>query len=87
VAGRGSGYGCQAREGLTDVVLGLGIADAVATQLHFGADGADPAGVRVDYTAADGNVGWETEVVGGFLGEGSDLLAGGVEFVVLWCLC
>ena len=80
-------YGCQAREGLRDVVLRGRVADAGAEQLYFGADGADPAGVGVNYAAADGDGGGEAEVVGGFLGERADFLAGGVELVVLRSTC
>jgi hypothetical protein len=83
VAGRGAGYGGEAREGLRDVVFRRRVADAGAAQLYFGADGADPAGVGVDYAAADGDGGGEAEVVCRFLGEGADFFAGGVEFVVL----
>jgi hypothetical protein len=83
VAGRGSGDGGEAREGLRDVVFGRRVADAGAAEFYFGADGADPAGVGVDYTAADCDGGGEAEVVGGFLGEGADFFAGGVELVVL----
>jgi hypothetical protein len=68
---------------LRDVVFRRRVADAGAAELDFGADGADPAGVGVDYAAADGDGGGEAEVVGGFLGEGADFFAGGVEFVVL----
>ena len=72
---------------MRDVVFRRRVADAGAAELDFGADGADPAGVGVDYAAADGDGGGEAEVVGGFLGEGADFFAGGVEFVVLGREC
>jgi hypothetical protein len=65
------------------VVFGRRVADAGAAEFYFGADGADPAGIGVDYAAADCDGGGEAEVVGGFLGEGADFFAGGVELVVL----
>ena len=72
---------------MRDVVFRGRVADAGAAQFYFSADGADPTGVGVDYAAADGDGGGEAEVVGGFLGEGADFFAGGVEFVVLGREC
>lgn len=55
VAGRGACHGGQTAECLRLVVLGHIGAQLLGAQVDFGANGADPACVGVDDTAADGD--------------------------------
>jgi hypothetical protein len=83
VAGRSTCDGCQTGEGLADVVLRLGVIDAVTTKLNLSTHCTDPAGIGINHTAAYSNVCRKTEIVGSLLGECGNLLTCGVELVIL----
>ena len=83
VAGGSTGDSCKTGKCLADVVLGLGLINAVAAKLDLGTDCANPACVSINDTAAHSDTGGKSEIVRGLLRECGNLLASSVELVVL----
>ena len=68
---------------MVPIVAGVFGGEGGASQVDFGAHGADPACVCVDDAGADSDAGGETELFGCFRAESAAFLAGGAIGAVL----
>ena len=83
MAGGRPGHSRKTGEGLVTVVASVFGAQCCAIELDFGADSANPASIGIDDTAAYGDTGRQSKLIGCFLAERTALFTSASVYAIL----